>query len=144
MRNRVQGFSFIEVLTVLAMTAVMSAIAWPSFEAQLCKTRRADALVAVAKIQGAQERLRSRGSRYGDLNEIGSPVASAAGHYTLQMTAFDADGYELQVVARGAQSHDADCRYLVVRAVGMNLSHASGGNADVANGASANQRCWSL
>lgn len=138
------GFTLIETLAAMAIAAVLSGIAMPSFDAQLRKARRADALTAVAQIQGAQERLRGRSTRYGNLAEIGAAAVSAAGHYTLQITAFNADGYELLATATGTQARDADCHVLRARAVGMNLVYESGTDARVANDAAANRRCWSL
>ena len=145
MHNTVaRGFTLIETLVAMAAAAVLSAIALPSFDSQLRKAHRADVLTAVAQIQGAQERLRSRGTRYGNLAEIGAATASQAGHYALQITAFSADGYELLATAVGAQARDADCRFMAARAVGMNLVYASGGDASVANADPVNRRCWSL
>jgi len=143
-RSCQHGFTLIETLAAMLIAAVLSGIAMPSFDAQLRKARRADALTAVAQIQSAQERLRSRSTRYGALAEIGAADVSAAGHYTLQITAFTADGYELLVSATGPQSRDAECRVLRARAVGMNLVYESGTDARVANDAVANRRCWSL
>ena len=138
------GFTLIDTLAAMAIAAVLSGIALPSFDAQLRKARRADVLSAVIQIQGAQERLRSRGTRYGDLTEIGAAAASQAGHYRLQITAFSADGYELLATATGMQSHDSECRVMVARAVGMNLVYASGSDASVGNADPVNRRCWSL
>jgi type IV pilus assembly protein PilE len=143
-RSCQHGFTLIETLAAMAIAAVLSGIALPSFDAQLRKARRADALTAVAQVQGAQERLRSRSTRYGDLAELGATSVSAAGHYTLQISAFTAEGYELLVTANGPQARDADCRVLRARAVGMNLVYASGADANVANDVATNRRCWSL
>jgi len=139
-----RGFTLIETLVATVLAAVLCAIALPSFDSQLRKARRADVLSTIAQIQGAQERLRSRGTRYGSLAEIGAASVSQAGHYGLQITAFSADGYELRATAVGAQARDADCRFMVVRAVGMNLVYASGSDASVANTDATNRRCWSL
>ena len=139
-----RGFTLIETLIAMAVAAVLSGIALPSFDSQLRKARRADALTAVAQIQAAQERLRSRSTRYGDLVEIGAAAVSSAGHYTLQITAFGTDGYVLRVAATGAQARDAECRFMVARAVGMNLVYASGADAGVTNPDPINRRCWSL
>lgn len=138
------GFTLIETLAAMALAALLCGIALPSFDQQLRKARRADALIAVAQIQGAQERLRSRGTRYGDLAEIGAAPVSPARHYTLQITRFSADGYELLAVATGAQARDTDCRVMAAQAVGMNLAYASGSDASVANADALNRRCWSL
>jgi type IV pilus assembly protein PilE len=144
MRSNVRGFTLIEVMTVLTITGVLSAVALPSFDGQLRKTRRADALVAMAQIAGAQERLRSLGSRYGDLPELGVAAISPGGHYALQVTSFDADGYDVRALAIGAQTNDADCRYMAVHAAGMNLTHVSGTDATLANPDAVNRSCWSL
>jgi type IV pilus assembly protein PilE len=142
--SRARGFTLIETLAAVALAAVLSTIALPSFDSQLRKARRADVLSAVAQIQGAQERLRSRGTRYGSLADIGAPPVSPAGHYTLQVTAFGADGYELLATAAGAQTRDTECRVMVARAVGMNLVYASGSDASARNADAPNRRCWSL
>lgn len=143
-RTHTRGFTLIEILFAVAIAAVLCGIALPSFEAQLRKARRADVLAAVVRIQGAQERMRSRGTRYGDLAEIGAAPVSSAGHYKLQIIAFDAEGYELHATAVGAQARDTECRFMAARAVGMNLVYASGSDALVANAEPVNRRCWSL
>ena len=144
MRHAQNGFTLIDTLAAVAVAAVLSGIALPSFESQVRKARRADVLAAVVQIQGAQERLRSRGTRYGDLAELGAAAVSQAGHYALQITAFSADGYELLATATGAQARDAECRVMAARALGMNLAYASGSDALVANADPINRRCWSL
>ena len=144
MRHAQSGFTLIDTLAAVVVAAVLSGIAMPSFESQVRKARRADVLAAVVQIQGAQERLRSRGTRYGDLAELGAAAVSQAGHYALQITAFSADGYELLATARGAQARDAECRFMAARALGMNLVYASGSDVSVANADLVNRRCWSL
>jgi type IV pilus assembly protein PilE len=144
MRHAQSGFTLIDTFAAMAVVAVLSGIALPSFESQVRKARRADVLAAVVQIQGAQERLRSRGTRYGDLPELGAAAVSQAGHYALQVTAFNADGYELIATATGAQARDAECRFMAARALGMNLVYASGADARVANADPVNRRCWSL
>ena len=71
-------------------------------------------------------------------------TTSRSGHYTLQVTTFDADSYAVLAIATGAQARDTECRYMSARAVNANLIFASGANDSVANAAMANRRCWSL
>lgn len=138
------GYTLIDTLVALAIAAVLAAVALPSFDGPLRKTRRSDALIAAAQIQGGQERLRSQAARYGSLEEIGVATTTRSGYYTLQVTAYDADGYTALAVARGVQAGDTACRYMSVRASGANLVYASGADAAVTNAASANRQCWSL
>ncbi len=139
-----RGFTLIELMIGVAVTGILSTVALPSFEGQLQKSRRADVLVATMTVQTAQERFRSNTATYGNLAEIGVPAASAAKHYTLQITANDADGFELLATANGLQARDVACRYMQLRSVGMNLSYTSGADATLANPAAVNQKCWAL
>ena len=93
--RRQRGFTLIELMIGVAVTGILSSVALPSFESQLQKSRRSDVLVATMTVQAAQERFRSNTAAYGNLAEIGVPALSVAKHYTLQITANDADGFEL-------------------------------------------------
>jgi type IV pilus assembly protein PilE len=148
MRNntlpRQRGFTLIELMIGISVVGIVSSVAMPSFESQLHKSRRADALVATMTVQAAQERFRSNASSYGSLAEIGVPSTSPAKHYSLQVSASDAEGFELLATATGSQWRDAGCRYLKLSSTGMNLVYRSGPDANVANDPGANQKCWSL
>lgn len=138
------GFSLIELLAVLSMTGVLTSVALPTFEGQLQRARRSDVLVTMMQVQAAQERWRSNGARYGSLAEIGAPAASATGHYRLQVRSADEEGYDVLATATGAQARDAGCRHMSLRVTGANLAYASGPDANVANPAPLNAKCWSL
>ena len=141
---RQRGFTLIELMVAVAVTGILSSVALPSFEGQLQKSRRADVLVSTMTVQAAQERFRSNGAGYGNLVEIGVPATSSAKHYTLQITANDADGFELLATATGLQARDVACRHMKLTSTGMNLVYASGADATVANTAAVNQKCWAL
>ena len=139
-----RGFTLIELMVTVSIAGVLSSVALPSFEGQLQKARRTDVLLATVQAQAAQERYRSNATSYGSLAEIGVPAHSTAGHYTLQVAAHSADGYELLATATGVQARDAACRHMKLTATGLNLVHASGPDAAVANPADVNRRCWAL
>ncbi len=142
--RRQRGFTLIELMIGVAVTGILSTVALPSFEGQLQRARRSDALVATMAVQAAQERFRSIALAYGSLAEIGMPTTSTARHYTLQITASDATGFELLATATGLQARDVACRHMKLRSSGMNLVYASGADATVANPAAANRTCWAL
>lgn len=138
------GFTSLELLIAVAVAGVLSSIAYPSFVDQLTRARRVDALVAVSAAQLAEERWRANRTSYGSLADIGVPAVSSAGHYTLQVVASSATGYQLLATARGTQARDATCRNLRLAVDGANFVYASGPDSGVANPAPLNRRCWGL
>ncbi len=141
-RRFARGFTLIELMLVVAVAGVLSSVAYPSFMGQLQKIRRADAMVSILQVQAAQERWRSNNLSYGTLAEIGVSATSAAGHYTLQLSAPTATGYDILASATGSQAHDTNCRNLRLRIAGGNLVQASGGDAATSNAAPQNRQCW--
>ncbi len=139
-----RGFTLIELMATLSIAGVLSSVALPGFEGVLHKARRSDALIAAAQVQLAQEAFRSRAAGYGSLAEIRIDPRSPAGHYTLDVSAPGATGYELTLTATGAQARDAACRVLKLTSRGLNVERASGSDANATNDATANRRCWSL
>jgi type IV pilus assembly protein PilE len=142
------GFSLIELIVALAVVALLSTIALPSFLQQIRKARRADAIAGVLRVQQAQERYRAVQPNYAPglgADGLGLPAASPSGHYLLtSMAASGAEAlsYSVQAQAQGAQAQDSDCRYLAVRINAGQMNYASGSGPDLANLASANKACW--
>jgi type IV pilus assembly protein PilE len=139
-----RGFTLIELMATVSIAGVLSSIALPSFEGVLHKARRSDALVAAAQVQLAQESFRSLASSYGTLADIRLSGRSPAGHYTLEVAAPSATGYELVATAVGAQARDTACRVLKLTSRGLDVERASGPDARADNDDAANRRCWSL
>lgn len=142
--RRTRGFTLIEIVTVLGVASVLSSIAWPSFQGSLQKARRAEAMLAVAQLQIAQERWYANRGRYGSLEELRMPVRTSAGHYQLEVLEADAQGYVAVAQASGAQARDTLCRRLRLVVAGGTTTHGSGADERYTNDAAANRRCWNL
>jgi type IV pilus assembly protein PilE len=136
------GFTLIDLLAGVSIAGVLATVAYPSFEAQVQKARRTDALVALMNVQMAEERWRANAATYGSLAEIGIAGQTASGHYTVTIDTPTADGYAAIASAGGAQMRDASCRYLKLTVAGGNATQASGPDSTVSNGDTANRRCW--
>ena len=70
MRRR-QGFTLIELMIVVAIVAILEAIALPSYNDQVRKGRRTEALRVLQEIRMAQERWRADRPTYGTLADVG-------------------------------------------------------------------------
>ncbi|HEV7578341.1 MAG TPA: type IV pilin protein [Caldimonas sp.] len=140
--RRAAGFTLIETLVTVAIAGVLSSVAYPSFEGQLLRARRTDALVALMQAQLAQERFRANNASYGSLADAGVRATSPAGHYRIEVVSTGAAGFELLASAVAAQARDAKCRHLRLALVDAALVYASGSDATTANGADVNRACW--
>ena len=142
--SRGSGFTSLELMIAVAVAGILSSLAYPSFVDQLTRARRVDAIAAVSAAQLAQERWRANRTSYGSLADIGVAGVSGAGHYTLQVIASSATGYQILATARGTQARDEACRNLRLEVAGANFVYASGPDSTVGNPAPVNRRCWSL
>ena len=139
-----RGFTLIELMIVVAVAGVLSSVAYPSFQSQVQKARRADALLSLMQVQMAQERWRSNSAAYGSLGDIGVAGTSTGGHYTLQVLTHTPARYAVLATATGTQARDSNCRHLVLSVDGAQIGYASGADAAVDNGAALNRACWNL
>jgi type IV pilus assembly protein PilE len=130
------------MLCALAVASILSSIAYPSFLGIVYRTRRADALVTLMKIQMAQARYRADHPSYGDLPDLGIAAASPGGRYTLAIAARSATGFELRASATGNQRADMACRHMTLTVDGFDVAYASGPTTSVANNTTENERCW--
>jgi type IV pilus assembly protein PilE len=141
-RRGCRGFSLVETLFAVGIAAVLSGIAYPSLDGQVLRARRSDALASLMQTQLAQERHRANHRSYGDLAAIGARPGSLSGHYTIDVAASAADGYELVATAVGRQAHDTTCRTLRLVVAGGSVVYASGPDAAASNPAAVNRKCW--
>ena len=140
---RARGFTLIETLVTVGIAGVLSSVAYPSFEGQVLRARRTDALVALMQAQLAEERFRANNASYGSLADAGLRATSPAGYYTVQVAFAGSDGYALLASANARQARDATCRHLRLTLSDASLSYASGADETTSNPADVNRRCWS-
>lgn len=143
-----RGFTLIELLISVAVLAIVSTLAWPSYQGYVHRARRADAHAALARLQMAQERRRSQLPAYtATLGEggLGLSAASTDGHYALATSVAEetaGTAYRVSASASGAQSADTACRHLAIDVDGGNLQMRSGSSSTLGNDSATNRRCW--
>lgn len=114
---RQRGFTLVEVLTGCTIAGALVAVAVPAWQGSLVKSRRADAVAALGRLQAAQERHRAAHGLYAtDFAALRLAAQSEQSLYTLSIEATGADAYRASAVARAdaAQAADAECPRLVL------------------------------
>jgi type IV pilus assembly protein PilE len=136
MINRTKGFTLIELMVVVAIIGIISAIAFPSYDSYMKKTRRADAKVALTTIADRQERFYLQNNTYTTVfgaTGLNLSTTSEEGYYTLAMNSGNATGFKATATATGAQVNDTTCTSLSIDSLGAKTSN---GNADDSS------KCW--
>lgn len=153
--GRVRGFTLIELMIAIAVLGILAAVAFPSYMDSVRKSRRSEAMTALAQAQQAQEMWRGNNSAYTTaLSDLGVNATTPTGYYTISLsaapgnpdpaplaTAYVAMAYG---VAGKSQEKDTQCRRLAVRLLGGNLTYAGCG-ACASFGAgdfTATHACW--
>ena len=114
---RQRGFTLVEVVVACAVAAVLAAVALPTYRGTVMKSRRADAVAALSRLQAAEERYRASHGFYGaDLGALGVGARSAEGLYSIEVALTGAEAYRAQAlaVAGTSQAADGDCTRIVV------------------------------
>jgi type IV pilus assembly protein PilE len=130
MINDKKGFTLIELMVVVAIIGVLTAIAYPSYDAYMKKTRRSDAKVALTKVIALEERYNSPANNFSYATTLGAlnlTTTSEDGYYTISISApTPTSGYTVTAtaVAGKPQAGDTttsagDCRVLKISSTGV-------------------------
>jgi type IV pilus assembly protein PilE len=80
------GFTLAEVMIVMAIIGILTAIAVPSYTEYVIRSKRADAKAALLQMQLAEEKWRANHTTYGTLAETGASNTSPDGYYTIAIS----------------------------------------------------------
>lgn len=124
-----RGFTLIEMLITVSIIAIISAIAIPSYQEQIRRTRRADARQELMRFATAQERFYTNCNRFAPalngatatcsgLDGAGATVNSSNGYYSISMVS-DGVTYTLTATPLLAQVADTGCANLTLTDAGV-------------------------
>lgn len=144
MSKKQTGLTLVELMVVVAVMAVIASVAYPLYTAQVQKSRRADAKIALQTVATAQERFYTVNGRY-TANLASLQVStdvqgggSNRGYYDITLAVTGADSEQFTATADaasgGAQAGDGDCAQFTIDHLGVQAAEDSGGTA--------NDRCW--
>lgn len=124
-----RGFSLIELMAVVAIVGIVAAIALPSYQSHMLKSRRSDAYTALAQAQGGLERCYAQNFSYASTNcSFPSTANSPQGYYTVAYAISSATTYTVTATPIGVQASDTTCAKLVVDQTGAKTATDASGN----------------
>jgi type IV pilus assembly protein PilE len=138
-----RGYSLIELLTVLAIIAVLFSFGSTAWRQTLIATRRSDATTALQRIAARQELFRLQNLRYADSNELAQTppdglgiTATTSAHYSL-VTRLTDSGFTATATALSASTQQDDwlCKLFSIDESGRR-------KATTDSGSDSTRQCW--
>ena len=140
-----RGFSLIEVLVVVAVIGILAAIAYPSYQGSVAKSRRADAQSALAGLAQAMERHFTENNTYESaiagtapqppiIFPTQAPLDGSTKFYNLIVQTVTPTTYTLRATPIGGQAGDGN-----VDLTSTGIKRWDRGN----DGFGATDNCWS-
>jgi type IV pilus assembly protein PilE len=149
--TRTTGFTLVELMVTIAIGTMLLAIAVPSYQSQIRKSRRVEARNAVLDLASREERFYSTANAYTNdppslgYGAFGAATPVGSGYYYLTVTVQAADpaipqlaGYTITAFATGTQVKDTACQQFIVNQIGQQSSKDSGGTTTTGSASA----CW--
>lgn len=139
------GFNLVELMIVVAIVGIIAAIAYPSYQEQMRKTRRADCSGALASFASTMERYYTVNNTYAGAGAgtpptaptifpTTCPVDGGTATYNLTIEAANDSRFEVRAAPTGVQANDK-CGTLTLTNTGLKgISGASTGMTP--------EKCW--
>jgi type IV pilus assembly protein PilE len=132
--RRARGITLIELMVVVVIIGILASIAYPSFQEQVRKTRRADGKVILMETAQRLERCYTRFASYDNAAcDVALPVMSEEGFYSVTSTVLNGTAFTLQAAPQGEQVKDASCGALRLTSTGLQGSQGADTDAN---------ECW--
>lgn len=131
--EKTNGFSIIELLIVLIIIGILTAMLTPAYRSYVLKSNRGDAIKSLMALQIAQEKYRVNNTAYGTLANVWTGSSSIEGYYTMTVPSNTSTSYTLTATAAGTQTSDTSCTSFTLTYATNTMTQSSASNTN----------CWS-
>ncbi len=116
------GFTLIEVMIVVAIIGIISAIGFPSYSSYVKKSRRADGHLALLNVVQTMERCKTARFSYANCTVPPSQAKSPEQYYEIALDGgLTASTFTIKATAKNAQTKDTGCTELTIDELGERL-----------------------
>jgi len=117
MMRKQRGVTLMELMVVVVIIGILASIAYPSYRAQVRRSNRTEARVALEQTAGALEKCYTRYMAYNDntncptANQFnaGATIATPRGYYRVSAPTLNATQFTVRADAQGGQAADTGC-----------------------------------
>lgn len=130
-KNR--GFTLLELMIVVAIVAILSAIAIPTYRKYVLRAHRTDATRSLQDLASREENYYFNNNTYpSSLSSLGAANVTTGGYYSISAPVGSATNYTVTATAISTQTQDTQC-------TSFSLNHAG---VQTVTGTASATTCW--
>ncbi len=127
MRKYMRGVTLMELMIVVVVIGILTAMAYPSYRQYAAKAKRNEAKAALLQIATMQERFYLQNATYtADMTKLGFPVGSNfptdSGSYIVDVTAASASAFSATATYQNADAEADKCATFSIDGAGSKTS----------------------